>query len=113
MIIAVDFDGTLCGEANFPEIGEPFLDRITALKYYKTVNKDKLILWTCREGEYLDQAVEWCKKYQLEFDSVNENLPELKDNIFGKRKVIADVYLDDKSAKVSDINNLHIFKRGL
>ena len=31
---------------------------------------NKIILWTCREGERLQEAVEWCRGYGLEFDAV-------------------------------------------
>ncbi len=33
-------------------------------------------LWTCRAGEALSKAVEWCREHDLEFDAVNDNLPE-------------------------------------
>lgn len=59
---------------------------------------NKIILWTCRVGERLQEAVEWCKQYGLEFDAVNENLPETIEYWDGEsRKVFADVYIDDKS----------------
>lgn len=59
---------------------------------------NKIILWTCREGARLQEAVEWCKEYGLEFDAVNDNLQELKDE-FGNnpRKIYADCYIDDKA----------------
>ena len=59
-IIAVDFDGTLC-ENKYPEIGEPNKEMITYLKDRQS-NGDKLILWTCRIDEMLDNAVRWCRK---------------------------------------------------
>lgn len=94
-IYAIDFDGTLC-ESAFSEIGSPNLALIEHLKRRKQGNK--LILWTCRVGDRLQEAVEWCKKYGLEFDAVNENLPEMIEQWGGEsRKVFADVYIDDKS----------------
>ena len=44
------------------------------------------------------EAVEWCRKWELEFDAVNENLPEIIER-YGSdgRKIYADVYIDDKS----------------
>lgn len=56
--------------------------------------------WTCRVGERLQEAVEWCRGYGLEFDAVNENLPEIIE-CFGTdtRKVCADIYIDDKMVK--------------
>lgn len=96
-VIAVDFDGTLCTN-NWPEIGEPNELLITLLKGAKETGGIKLILWTCRTGELLDNAVAWCKERGLEFDAVNENLPE-DIEYFGSdsRKVRADCYVDDKS----------------
>lgn len=43
-------------------------------------------------------AVDYCKKAGLEFDTVNENLPELIEAYGGDtRKINADVYFDDKA----------------
>lgn len=95
-IYCVDFDGTLC-ESIFPGIGSPNMVLINHLiKRRKQGNK--IILWTCRVNERLQEAVEWCKSYGLEFDAVNENLPEMVEYWGGEsRKVFADVYIDDKA----------------
>ncbi len=59
---------------------------------------NKLILWSCRVGNRLQEAVEWCRQYGLEFDAVNENLPEeIKKWGADPRKIHADCYIDDKS----------------
>lgn len=95
-VYAVDFDGTLC-ESIYPGIGAPNMGLI--LHLIKRRNQgNKVILWTCRCGQQLTDAVEFCRKYGLEFDSVNENLPELM-KIWGNdpRKVAADIYIDDKA----------------
>lgn len=94
--IAVDFDGCLCKNA-YPAIGKPHRKLIETLKQCDA----RLILWTCREGEELSNAVEFCRKHGLEFAAVNENLPELK-KLWGTdpRKVGADMYLDDKAWEV-------------
>lgn len=100
-IIAVDFDGTLCVGDHWPDIGYPNFDLIKQLiELQKKGNK--IILWTCRCGETLNNAVEWCKTYGLIFDAINENIPEIIE-IFGgdTRKVVADVYLDDKSVRIN------------
>ena len=72
--IAVDFDGTLC-YSKWPELGQPNHALIEYLQEWKR-NGNKLILWTCRAGEALSKAVEWCREQNLEFDAVNDNLPE-------------------------------------
>lgn len=95
-IIAVDFDGTLCID-NYPDIGTPNIPLIYLLKQLKQQGK-KTILWTCRCGKELEKAKEWCKSLGLEFDAVNENLPEIIEKYgSNSRKIFADVYIDDKS----------------
>lgn len=96
-IIAVDFDGTLC-ENKWPEIGEPKFGTIMYLKKEQK-NGAKLILWTCRVGEMLENAVAWCTEHDLEFDAVNENLPEIVKS-FGSdtRKIFANEYVDDRNS---------------
>lgn len=95
-IYAIDFDGTLC-EDKWPGIGSPNLALVEKL-ISKREQGDKLILWTCRTGERLKEAVIWCQSYGLEFDCVNDNLPELvKKYGTNSRKVAADIYIDDKA----------------
>ncbi len=57
MTIAVDFDGTIV-EHRYPEIGAEIPFAIDTLKML-TNERHKLILWSVREGELLDEAVEW------------------------------------------------------
>ena len=94
-IIAVDFDGTLA-ETAFPGIGEPNLGLIRRL-IKERENGAKLILWTCRMHERLDEAVAWCHQQGLTFDAVNDNIPE-SIAFYGNlnpRKVFAHVLIDD------------------
>ncbi len=95
-VIAVDFDGTLC-TGKWPGIGEPNHKLIADLKERQAAGA-RLILWTCRCGDMLRNAVEWCRDFELEFDAVNENLPELIE-LYGSdsRKINADIYIDDKA----------------
>ena len=95
-IIAVDFDGTLSfGER--PDVGEPNTPLITYLKDWKRTG-NKLILWTCRAGESLELALSWCGEHELEFDAVNDNLPEIVE-LYGNnsRKITCDYYIDDRA----------------
>ena len=96
--IAVDFDGTLCTN-KYPEIGLPNVNLIERL--IKLKDNNTIILWTCRTGEQLYSAVEWCKKHGLEFDYVNENseLTLAKYNYEDSRKITADIYIDDRAMK--------------
>lgn len=97
-IIAVDFDGTLC-ENQYPEIGEPNNALIEYLKMRQQKMGHKLILWTCRVGDRLEQAVDWCQDRGLIFDAVNQNLPEIVESFGGDcRKVFAHEYIDDRNS---------------
>ena len=103
-IIAVDFDGTLC-ENKYPEIGEPIQEVIDEL-LSEEKNGAKIILWTCRCDEYLEKAVEWCKRRGINFDAINEHLPEMKE-LFGNdtRKIFADEYWDDRAVRKEKTDN--------
>ena len=59
MVIAVDFDGTIV-EHRYPEIGEERPFAVETLKKLAE-HRHKLVLWTMREGQLLDDALEWCK----------------------------------------------------
>ena len=101
-IIAVDFDGTLC-KNEFPEIGAPNERLLYYLRQEKKFGS-RIILWTCRVGERLEEAVKWCKEHGLEFDAVNENLPEVIELHGGdSRKIHADSYIDDKALLVGGV----------
>lgn len=95
-IIAVDFDGTLC-ENKWPDIGESNNEVLNYIKNEKK-NGAKIILWTCRTGELLTNAINWCLDRNLLFDAINRNVKNAIEE-FGEdtRKVFANEYIDDKS----------------
>ena len=97
MTIAVDFDGTIV-EDRYPEIGR---ERPFATQTLKMLIEDrhKLILWSVREGQQLDEAVEWCRERGVEFYAVNKDFPEedLSKNRYFSRKIKADVWIDDRN----------------
>lgn len=99
-IIAVDFDKTLSLNAPYPDVGEPNLKLIDWLNQRKRFEGAKIILWTCREGKPLEDAVEFCKSNGLTFDAVNENLPEIG---FDCRKIVASMYIDDLAINPNDL----------
>ena len=93
--IAVDFDGTIV-EHKYPAIGEV---KLFAFETLKALQKRgcRLILWTFRTGQELDEAVEFCRNNGVEFYAVNANYPEeVMDEMTG-RKIDADIYIDDKN----------------
>lgn len=95
-IIAVDFDGTLVKD-EYPKIGSPNIKLINKLR--KLSRDNTLILWTCRTGDKLKEAVEFCLLCDLQFDYINENSKEIlkKYGNIDSRKITADIYLDDKA----------------
>ena len=96
-VIAVDFDGTLC-ENRFPDIGEPNTELISQLAEAQEEGA-AVILWSCRSGKRLKEAIRWAKDHGLRFDYVNRNAPErIRAFKSDCRKVSADVYIDDRAA---------------
>ena len=104
-IIAVDFDGTLA-YSDWPGLGDPNLKLIEYLLKENAAG-NKLILWTCRAGKPLADAVNWCRDYGLVFDAVNDNLPEIVE-LYGNnsRKITCDIYIDDRSVFVDSAGKL-------
>ena len=59
----------------------------------------RLILWSVREGELLQEAVEWCHTKGVDFWAVNKDYPEEekdKNNHFS-RKLKVDMFIDDRN----------------
>jgi len=95
MIIAVDFDGTIV-EHQYPAIGriKPFaFETLKALQ----MKGHQLILWSHRTGKELDEAVRFCLQNGLYFYAVNKNYPEEEWSEKSSRKILADLYIDDRN----------------
>lgn len=93
MIIAVDFDGTIC-EHKFPEIGDEYRGAIQTLKDLQFAGH-QIIIWTCRtQDEYLLPMSRWFTERGFEPDAVNINLTK---GFAPHPKIYADVYFDDRS----------------
>lgn len=113
LVIAVDFDGTLC-EYSFPNIGKQneHHKKLMSILIKLKQNGHKIILWTNRgdneKYKSLSEAVEWCKNQGLEFDQVNKNIPEKElTKLSGySPKVIADYYIDDKALSFNNTQNI-------
>ena len=97
MVIAVDFDGTIV-EHRYPSIGKELPFAIDTLRKLAEEGH-RLILWTVREGQYLDDAVEFCRTRGLEFYAVNRDYPEeeKEHNQHFTRKLKADLWIDDRN----------------
>ena len=97
MIIAVDFDGTIV-EHRYPKIGKEIPFAIQALKQLQSEGH-ALILWTAREGQLLQDALDFCEKRGIEFFAVNSNYPgeEVDEAGIRARKLHADLFIDDRA----------------
>jgi len=95
LVIAIDFDGTIVEDA-YPKVGKA---RIFAFETMKRLQQDghRLILWTYRSGEKLEDAVKFCKDNGIIFYAVNQSFPEEKYDNSVSRKIYADIYIDDRN----------------
>lgn len=96
MIIAIDFDGTIC-DHQFPKIGEPVPGAIEWITKFRDAGAI-LILWTMRSdgdtyGDSLTEAVNFCTEHGLKFDFVNESPQRWTSS----KKAYANVYIDDSA----------------
>jgi len=112
-IIAVDFDGTLDVKDVFPDFSKPRLWLINLLKRMKRDENAELILWTCREDDALDDAIDWCHDFDLTFDAINANVPEIV-RLYGRngRKPYADIYIDEKSVQPLMLQQMMLLNGG-
>lgn len=92
--LAIDFDGTIV-ENRYPKIGKPIPFAFETLKALRSKGC-MLILWTCREGKVLNEAVEFCRENGVEFYAINKNYPEEDTHDMSSRKIDADYYIDDR-----------------
>ena len=106
LIVALDYDDTLV-QGQYPEYGE-FNEDVLKQALLCTKLGVEVILWTCRDGKPLEEAIQRCNSEGLYFVSHNKNAPsqdayakyhwdESKGEIFCENKIYADLYIDDKS----------------
>lgn len=98
-IIAVDFDGTIVND-QYPRIGN------IKKKIVKKMMKEKkkgttIIIWTCRVGQALDEAVKYLNDNNIPYDYINESTPEnVAKYGLDTRKVFAHEYWDDRAVRI-------------
>ena len=102
MIIAIDFDGTIV-EHNFPYIGKPIPLAIETMKEWQAKGY-KLILWTMRSCEYLEEALAYCTKNGVKLVGVNENPTQSVWTT--SAKAFAHAYIDDLAIGVPTKNGV-------
>lgn len=96
MIIAVDFDGTICS-GTFPNIEG---QQPHAVDTINTLYDDGhyIIINTCRSGDQLLEAINWMLDQGIKFHRVNDNEPKsIALYNSNSRKIYAHVYVDDKN----------------
>lgn len=93
LIIGVDFDGTVAQEnrESLIEPGEPVPGALEALRRLKEEGHT-LVLWTCRDGRWLEAARRWLERHGVVVDAFNEQLASFDTS----RKIYCDVYVDDR-----------------
>lgn len=93
-VVAVDFDGTITDRNCFPNISGLRPHCVEALQTISNQG-NKIFLWTCRTGNSLKEAVNFCLKNGIALCGINES-PYDNVNV-GGRKPIADFYIDDRN----------------
>ena len=96
MIIAVDFDGTIV-EHEYPKIGREIPFATETLRKLQHNPHHRLILWTMRTGKELEEAIEFCRERGVIFYAHNENYPSEELDKETSRKLMADLYIDDRN----------------
>ena len=111
MIIAVDFDGTI-SRGKYPAIdGEQPYAGESLRKLYSQGHK--IIIWTCRTGDRLLEAINWLLEHQIPFSRINDHDPDnlTKYGGEGGKKIYAHVYIDDKNIGGFLGNGMHVWRR--
>ena len=68
-VIAVDYDGTLAKNSNFPDLGDVDPLAVSTLVEFQQ-RGGEVILWTCRKGKDLLRVVAHCHDAGLDFVSM-------------------------------------------
>lgn len=99
LVIGLDFDGTIV-KSRYPKIGRfKFGAKFVCRWLYRRGHT--LILWTCREGILLDEAVWACWMKGINFHYHNENTTERIEQYGGDcRKLSSDILVDDTAGFV-------------
>jgi len=95
LIIAVDFDGTIVEDA-YPKVGKPILFAFETLKKLQE-DGHRLILWTYRSGNKLNEAISFCEDNGIHFYAVNKSFSEEEYSKDISRKINADLFIDDRN----------------
>ena len=98
MVVAIDFDGTITKDYVFPyNIGTLRDGCKEAIDYIR--RNHKVVIWTCRSGDYLAEAVKFLQDNQISYDGINTDIYTKTE-----RKIMADIYIDDKNIFCNEID---------
>lgn len=96
VIVGIDFDGTIV-EEKYPNIGnlKPHAREAIRMLYEEGFY---IILWTCRTGAFLQEAISFLNKEGIPFHQANDHHPEIARHYGGKsQKLLVDISVDDKN----------------
>lgn len=100
--ILVDYDDTLkpYNTASI-ELCEDVINTLKEAQEYGA----SVVLWTCRSGERLQNAIDYCKSVGLEFADVNPTEPFLPGY---SQKAYGNIVLDDKAGLEQALTTLKL-----
>lgn len=102
-VVAIDFDGTITKNSPYPIMGELRENCKEAIDFIRKNNT--VVLWTCRCGKFLDEAINFLNENKIVIDFVNCIDSSNRDK---PRKLNADIYIDDRNIFCQEINWLQI-----
>lgn len=95
--IAIDWDGTVVLDGQYPHAGEPKENSIEVMK--RILDEGGIIIiWTCRSGyEQQVRITETLHKHGIHNFYFNEHVPHIASQFAeSSPKVFADIYIDDR-----------------
>lgn len=93
-ILAVDVDGTII-KSEDDYVPRSLMPNVKTVLDWAHDKGCYIIIWTCRNGKMLKQAIDFLDKNKIPYDAVNENSPKV--NFKTSRKIFSDFYIDDRS----------------
>lgn len=103
-IIAVDFDGT-CVDHCYPDIGLDVPYAVDVLRELVAAGH-QLIIWTMRDGQYLEAAEAWYCHHNIPYLGANRNPQQ---DWSTSPKTYAQIYIDDAAlgCPLASRNGMH------
>jgi hypothetical protein len=96
LVILIDFDNTIVVE-RYPNVGEPVSGAKDTINWLYDLGHT-IIIWSCREGKYQDDAIDYLVEEGIHFHYFNQNCPErIKEYGWDSRKIGCDLMIDDRS----------------